>query len=246
MNKHSKLLMVIVASLIILVTSIFFSDMRALFNQARYQELLETVEEEILSANIKIVALTKGTRGLAGASGVIFKREGQTYYALTANHVVTSETDLDQTTYVVLGHDTLDFSDVVEEKGFVMDVADYYKSLPSMSIEYTSKIHDLAVVSFTTDKEYPVVEISNESPMHKDMAVTMSNPHGERNKVTAGKIKSKEYVTFSDNEESTVDLVVEHTALISVGSSGSALLNEKLELVGIGSVAKFENQTRPF
>lgn len=65
------------------------------------------------------------------------------------------------------------------------------------------------------------------------MVVTMSNPHGERNKVTAGKIKSKEYVTFSDNEESTVDLVVEHTALISEGSSGSALLNEKLELVGI-------------
>jgi len=252
MNKHFKLLMVIMASLIILVTSIFFSDMRALFNQARYQELLETVEEEILSANIKIVALTdyeyensKGTRVSSGASGVVFKREGQTYYALTANHVVTSETDLDQTTYVVLGHDTLDFSDVIEEKGYVMGVADYYKSLPSMSIEYTSKIYDLAVVSFTTDKEYPVVEISNESPMHKDMVVTMSNPHGERNKVTAGKIKSKEYVTFSDNEESTVDLVVEHTALISEGSSGSALLNEKLELVGI-NIGGNENIYRKF
>jgi S1-C subfamily serine protease len=79
--------------------------------------------------------------------------------------------------------------------------------------------------------------------MHKDMFVTMSNLHGERNKVTAGKIKSKEYITFSDNEESTVDLVVEHTTLISEGSSGSALLNEKLELVGINIGVDVYNYT---
>lgn len=63
---------------------------------------------------------------------------------------------------------------------------------------------------------------------------TISNPQGlERNTITVGKIYSKEPVPFGDKAGETQYNVIEHTAEVYQGSSGSALINEDLEIVGI-------------
>ncbi|MBU3110143.1 S1C family serine protease [Clostridium lacusfryxellense] len=61
----------------------------------------------------------------------------------------------------------------------------------------------------------------------------MSNPDGKRNIITAGKMGGKKFWTYEDEAGKIKYSIMKHSAVISRGSSGSALLNEDLEIVGI-------------
>jgi S1-C subfamily serine protease len=62
----------------------------------------------------------------------------------------------------------------------------------------------------------------------------MGNPdENSRNTVTTGKITSREPVPFGDKDGETQHNIIEHTAKTSSGSSGGALLNKDMEIVGI-------------
>ena len=61
----------------------------------------------------------------------------------------------------------------------------------------------------------------------------MSNPYGKRNIVTTGKISSRKPSLFGDEAGKMQYPIITHTSVLSEGSSGSALLNENLEIVGI-------------
>ena len=73
----------------------------------------------------------------------------------------------------------------------------------------------------------------------------MSNPFGKRNVVTAGRIGSHKIWHYKD-EIGTFDYtIINHSAVTSQGSSGSALLNEDMEIVGI-NLGGNENFFRQF
>jgi S1-C subfamily serine protease len=61
----------------------------------------------------------------------------------------------------------------------------------------------------------------------------VSNPYGKRNIVTAGKISSRKPRPFGDKSGKMQYPIIKHTSVLSEGSSGSALLNENMEIVGI-------------
>ena len=61
----------------------------------------------------------------------------------------------------------------------------------------------------------------------------MSNPSRKRNIVTVGRISTIKPRPFGDEAGNLQYPIIKHTAMISEGSSGSALLNENLEIVGI-------------
>ena len=61
----------------------------------------------------------------------------------------------------------------------------------------------------------------------------MGNHNGHRNISTEGKIISRELSPFGDEEGKLQYPIIKHTAFVSAGSSGSALLNENFEIVGI-------------
>ena len=61
----------------------------------------------------------------------------------------------------------------------------------------------------------------------------ISNPEGEKFVSTYGKIKSSKPENFSFNDDQSDNLVVKHSAYEAPGSSGSAVYNESMELVGI-------------
>ncbi|MDZ7834450.1 MAG: serine protease [Alkalibacterium sp.] len=67
----------------------------------------------------------------------------------------------------------------------------------------------------------------------EDTVAVISNPYEERNSITAGKVISRKTKPFNDEDGEMQHPVIKHTALISEGSSGSALLNKDLEIVGI-------------
>ena len=204
------------------------------------KDFIENVERKALSANIKIIQLKyeTGINGSsiavsAGASGVIIRKEGNKYFALTANHVISEMDDVDQTRIVVLGYDDLDFKDYLNMGGEYVGIANYYMQFPEITVEHANEKSDLALISFKSDKVYTVLSLAEDAAKYGDKVAAMSNPYGKRNIVTAGKIGSKGFWNYEDQAGKFKYSIIKHSALTSEGSSGSALLNEDLDIVGI-------------
>ncbi|MCT8138476.1 trypsin-like peptidase domain-containing protein [Anaerobacillus sp. CMMVII] len=238
--KHLILFLLIV----FFIMSIFFFhpliNNKLFFNKAMYSGLIEKIEKEAISANIKIVRLEniddENGRSISispGASGVIIGKEGNRYFALTANHVISEIDNIDDTQFVVMGYDDLDYVDYLSKGGQFQGGAKYYQQFPVVLIEHVNDEYDLAIISFITDDHYNVLPVADENPKYGDIVASMSNPYGKRNVVTIGKISSKKLRTFGDEIGKRQHPMLEHTALVSEGSSGSALINENLEIVGI-------------
>ena len=248
--KTRKTLIFMLASVAII--SISLPSIKPLYNQTVNRQFIEHVENNALSANIKIVQL-KYTSGVnsssiavsAGASGVIIRKEGDRYFALTANHVISELEDVDKTQIVVLGYDDLDFQDSLNKGGEFIGTANYYMKFPEITVEYTSEKSDLALISFKSDKAYTVLSLAEDSPQYGDKIASMSNPHGKRNMVTAGNIGSKKFWDYEDESEKAKYSIITHSSVISEGSSGSALLDEDLDIVGI-NLGGNENLFRQF
>ena len=224
----------------IIIISIFIPSIKSFYNQAMNREFIENVESNALSANIEIVQLKyrngENSSSIAvssGGSGVIIRKEGNRYFALTANHVISELDDVDKTEIVVMGYDHLDYKDTLNMRGEVKGIANYYKQFPEIVVEYTNTKYDLALISFISDKVYTALPLAEDVPKYGDKVASMSNPYGKRNIVTAGKISSKKLWFFKDEAGKTQYPNVKHSAIISEGSSGSALLNEDLKIVGI-------------
>ena len=116
--------------------SIFLPSIKSFYNQAMNREFLKNAESNALSANIKIIQLkyrseeNSGSIAVsAGASGVIIRKEGNRYFALTANHVISKLDDVDKTKIVVMGYDDLDFNDSLNMGGKFKGIANYYIAL---------------------------------------------------------------------------------------------------------------------
>ena len=224
---------------LIIISITFLPLIRPSINQSLNKEFIEKVNQYALSANINIVGLEYRNQGNdssisvpEGASGVIIGKENNKYYALTAKHIF-KELNNDTTRFIVMGHNQPDYQDFIGKEGEFQMLNDYYQQFPEAKVEYSNDQYDLAIISFETNENYTVLPISTEKPKHGDKVAAMSNQNGERNMVTAGKISSKKPSPFGDEEGKLQYPIIKHTAFVSTGSSGSALLNENLEIVGI-------------
>ena len=240
----------VICVIFILIFAIFLPSIKASFNQATNKEFIKNVENNALSANIKILQLKyrndKNSIAVsAGASGVIIKKEGNRYFALTAKHVISELDNVKKTQIVVMGYEDQDLKDYLKMGGKYMGAVDYYKQFPVSKVEYTSVKYDLALISFTSDKVYTVLSLAKDVPKYGDKVASMSNPNGKRNIVTAGRIGRKKIWNFEDESGKTKYPITRHSAASSAGSSGSALLNKDLEIVGI-NIGGGENIFRQF
>lgn len=240
MKKSKKIVLNISIVVFILFIHFFLPSIISFFNQALNSELIEKVDKYALSANIKIVQLkhridgnSSSTSVSAGASGVIIRKESNKYYALTAGHVITEVGNIDKTQIIVMGYDDIDYADSLRKGGVFQGIANYYQQFPEAVVEYSNDKYDLAILSFIADEVYTVLSVADEIPKYGDIVASMSNPYGKRNIVTAGKISSRKPRPFGDEAGEMQYPIITHTAVLSGGSSGSALLNENLEIVGI-------------
>lgn len=252
MKRNQKIVLYILISVFMLLTAIFLPSIKLFLKQTMNSEFIEKAGKYALSANIKIVQLKYKNDGnsssiavSAGASGVIIRKEGNKYYALTAEHVIAESDDIDKTRIIVMGYDDFDYADVLSKGEKFQGIANYYEQFPEASVEYSSDKYDLAVISFISNEAYTVLPIADEIPRYGDSVACISNPYGKRNIITAGKIISRRPSPFGDEAGNMQYPVIKHTAIISAGSSGSALLNEDLEVVGI-NIGGNENMFRQF
>ncbi len=246
-KKNILIIQILIISSIIFIC-FFLPPIKSYFNQEMNKDLIQKIENELISANIEIVQLKyrngenhssylassgASTSVSEGGSGVIIAKEGNRYFALTANHVILEEDDVDKTQIIAMRYDDLDFADYISEVGYFMGVDDYYYQFPNVTVEYANDKYDLVLISFMAEEEYSILPISDKLPKYGDIVVAMSNPCSERNLVSAGKISSRKLVTFNDEVGKNQYPMIQHTAQISQGSSGSALINQDFEIVGI-------------
>ena len=240
MTKKQKTILLRIMVIFILIITFFLPSIRSFLYRSMNKGFAEKTKKYALSANIKIVQLQYRKEGnvssssvSAGASGVIIRKESDKYYALTAEHVIKELENIDKTQFIVIGYDQLDYRDYLSTGGTYEGVESYYKQLPEAIVEYANEKYDLAIISFSANEDYTVLPISAEMPKYGDLVASVSNPYRKRNVVSVGRVRTRKPESFGDKAGNLQYPIIKHTAMISGGSSGSALLNENLEVVGI-------------
>ena len=198
--------------------SVVYDDMKTAFEQSG-----------LLSANIGVFSKTEKDGSVSygeGGSGVIFKKDGGTYYALTAAHVVSVE----DAQLLVFTTNTEMKSENIPGVDLNVLTPETYDAMYTAKIEYVSKRDDLAIISFQTDEDLAVITFAEVDPKKDDRIMCVGNPQNEwfavsYGKVTSGIEKFGETQGFPSN-------AMKHSAYIQVGSSGGAAFNEQMQLAG--------------
>ncbi|MBQ9392947.1 MAG: trypsin-like peptidase domain-containing protein [Oscillospiraceae bacterium] len=208
-----------------------------------YEDLQESFADSgLFSANIGIFSKTVKadtvSYGECG-SGVIFKRDGSTYYALTASHVVSNENaqrlvftvNTDMKTQALPGVDGMEFLS-----------QDVYESMYPAETVYVSQRDDLAVIRFFAEEELSVIEIAPSDPKWGDHILCVGNPQNEWFAVSYGSVTSGVELWEAEGYSSHA---MRHNAYMQVGSSGGAAIGEQMQLVGItpGAVLSPDGKT---
>ena len=184
-----------------------------------YKKLSEEISTEAMSYNVKInsehYASILSPAATSQGSGVIFYETQTHYYILTNHHVAVKEGEYVRNEYIVW---------------------DCYGNKYSAELLEADAEYDLAVM---TVRKYTSVELSSVKlelaiPDRYETVVSLGSPKGQFNSVTIGEVSNYKAVEQSTNGVSEVDFeLIWHTAYANHGSSGGALINTSLNLVGI-------------
>ena len=212
--------------------SVVYDDMKTAFEQSG-----------LLSANIGIFSKTETDGSISygeGGSGVICKKEGGMYYALTAAHVVSVE----NAQLLVFTTNTEMKSESIPGVDLNVLTPETYDAMYTAEIEYVSKRDDLAVISFQADEDLTVITLAEEDPKKDDRIICVGNPQNEwfavsYGKITSGIEKFGETQGFPSN-------AMKHSAYIQVGSSGGAAFNEQMQLAGTTPGGSFSLDGKTF
>ncbi len=146
----------------------------------------------------------------ASGSGIIFKKEGKTYYVITNNHVIEGASRVS--------------IQVAGDKNFQGEVVG------------TDANTDLAVIKFISDEEMVVATFGDSSKIEVgERAIAIGNPLGMEffGSITQGIISAtNRKVKMSD--ELTMNYI-QTDAAINSGNSGGALVNAYGEVIGVNS-----------
>ncbi len=187
-----------------------YIDVQALENQ------ITKVYEDVHTSVIGIYAPNGSTSGGSTGSGVVYNVIGDTYYAITNNHVIEDAP-----------HGNVEVLLDTEDARIDATVVGY------------DEYNDIAVVKFTYNGELNVVEIAEKSTVSiGNFAIAIGSPLGfdYYNTLTFGVVSGyREFDGYDDGLKHTVKYI-QHDAAINPGNSGGPLFNLNGELIGINTL----------
>lgn len=240
-KANIKRIAVIVVILCVCLTAFLLGYPSIYDRQCRtriYDDLQKKITADILKANIVIVQkktekqsemVTSGSYSV-GSSGVIFKKEGNSYYALTAYHVFDDAADAE---WIVIPWGAKSYSDYAKNKEGHVSLEEYYNQFSRGELIAADKNYDLAILRFQSEDSLNALKLSNNNPGKGSRIAVISNPEGKRFVQTYGVIKSMDYYLFETKDGLPASRTLKHNAYEAPGSSGSVALNEDMEIVGI-------------
>ncbi len=167
----------------------------------------------------------------AGASGAVFERHGDCYYALTALHVVDRA---DALHYYAVPADAPVY-EKPEDMSFSAYDAQYYGALPVLRVEFADPQTDLAIVSFRYAGDLPAAGIKRDDVLNSTAIAVVGcdgTPHTPP-AVTCGTVNGKRYWEFHVDDGRQDVRVFSHSAYVTYGSSGAAAFDSEMQLAGI-------------
>ena len=188
-----------------------------------FMALTNEVSASAIHSNIRIIGtytngpLSGGQTSLG--SGVIIEEKNGFYYALTNNHVVYKPAKYSHAKY---------------------EVIDCYQNYYDCIVIAASADYDLGLIKFQKNpknKPLKVTKMQMDSLSRGEVIISMGEPLGQSNTITYGTVLHTN-ASFTPAEETLLESnvkfrVINHSAPINSGSSGGALLDTNLNLVGL-------------
>lgn len=171
------------------------------------------ITEKEIDYNWRMMISESGSIG----SGFIIKEDDNYYYALTNNHVVSSEANASFTKIYVTDYNQKEYNGTVLYKN-----ADY----------------DMALVRFSKNASNPlnVITLASSDAAINDTVIAIGNPYGQLNSIGIGKVTNYQVPNYQRSAVSNVTYSnVVHSAYMMPGNSGGMLINDSLEVVGINT-----------
>jgi len=174
-----------------------------------------TLSTRTILSVVKIETIRYMPLSSSSGSGVIFTQDEQHYFILTNNHVIYTENE-DRT---------------------VFSVFDYQGNKYTASLVASDTSYDLAILRIT--KGNLVIEnlkFASKNPQIGERTAILGYPHEQANAITLGKVLSYQNVNISDPISDVIhvdfDVIVSDTP-VKQGSSGSVVVNNQYQLIGI-------------
>ena len=184
------------------------------------------ISVKVLPATVGVSAVRHDSHmfrpsNISGGSGVIFKESSSHYYILTNHHVVEQRDNYDVIEYTV---------------------SDCYGEVYEASLEVSSYEYDLAVLKIRKgEKKLGVLSLADD-PAVGETVSAVGYPKGVVNAVTVGKVAGYSKVDITGTKSGiTFDTGI-HLAPTDHGSSGGAVVNGDLELVGINYASSVDTE----
>ena len=195
---------------------------------------VETAKKSIIGIIPQIEEDNSTTRDGFG-SGVIFSKNEDTYYAITAAHVVEKKDHKYKifTINTKFSGKTISINDDIS---YEIPDEDYYESLLDGKVEYISSTADIAIISFASSEDLPIMEFESKSIKIGDKIIAIGHPEGDKFVATYGYIKTdKQTHTFGSKatNETKKDIVIGHNAYLKQGNSGGVAISENMKIMGI-------------
>jgi len=140
-------------------------------------------------------------------SGIIVRRDGDTYYVLTNNHVAGNADEI-----------TIKLFDERVYEGVIVG---------------SDERKDLALLSFQTEEELAVAVLGDSDDLYVgDFVLAVGNPFGFQSTVTSGIISA---LGRKQGPEENISDFIQTDASINQGNSGGALVNLRGEVIGVNT-----------
>ena len=200
--------------------------------------LTNTVTQDLIRSIVTIhhisINESEHSRVNAQGSGVIFDISGGYCYVLTNCHVAQTGEGYSHRSY-----------EIVDATGHTYQ-AWLYRN-PAKEASAISEKHDLAVLYFALpeDAERVTWVPFGEDPEVGETVLTLGTPGGQRNAIAYGRVQRYKRISVAGQDDTNCITfeAIEHSAFIAGGSSGGALLDAELHLVGINYAGHSESDS---
>lgn len=236
--KNKNVAFIILSVVVVIVTFVIVKEIIPIINEneskTRMFNDMQDKSDNVIRGIVGIIS-ESDINGLTNhngiGSGVIFDKKDNTYYVVTAKHVI----DVEHSKFKIFTKDT-EFSgqNIKADDNVSFEIPDdnYYKALLDCKIEYISETTDLAILSFEYEGNLTVLNFESNKLSKNNKIMVIGHPEGNRYQITYGYIKS-ELKNVRDNK------VIEHNAYMKQGNSGGVALTKNMKIAGINIAGSY-------